>query len=236
MKNLLFLLVFCSTLFTAQAQNSILKVKGEATVSAVPELMNVVIPLQAKAESYQATSDQLTKTYNELNAALVKAGIENEAIKSNSMSINADYQYIERQRQLVGYLGTIRLSIELERSQKNMNAIINTLKNEAFNFGYNLSFSLSEKQKESLLEDALTKAVEDGKRKAEILSGSLDVKIITLQEVNYGYMDGGRDVFEPRYLGNDTMEMKLASDEAPSLNPNEIEVRKEVGLIWKVAK
>ena len=62
------------------------------------------------------------------------------------------------------------------------------------------------------------------------------MKIITLQEVNYGYMDGGRDVFEPRYLGNDTMEMKLASDEAPSLNPNEIEVRKEVGLIWKVAK
>ncbi|MEM9050713.1 MAG: SIMPL domain-containing protein [Bacteroidota bacterium] len=236
MKKLLFPLVLCFAVFAVQAQTSILKVKGEATVSAIPELMNVIIPLQAKAESYEATSDQLTKTYNDLSAALVKAGIENEAIKSNSMSINADYQYIERQRQLVGYLGAIRLSIELERSQENMNAIVNTLKNEAFNFGYNLSFSLSEKQKEALLEEALTKAVEDGKRKAEILSTSLDVKIITLQEVNYGYVDGGRGVFEPRYLGNDTMEMKAASDEAPSLNPNEIEVRKEVGLIWKVAK
>jgi len=236
MKKLLFPLLFCAIIFSTKAQTSTLKVKGEATVSAIPALMNVIIPLQAKAASYESTSDQLTKTYNDLSAALVKAGIVEEAIKSNSMSINADYQYMERQRKLVGYMGSIRLSIELERSQENMNAIVNTLKNEAFNFGYTFNFSLSEAQKSELLEEALTKAVEDGKRKAEILSNALEVRILTLQEVNYGYIDGGRDVFEPQYLRNDAMEMKAASGEAPSLNPTEIEVRKEVGLIWKVAK
>src|SRR6056297_2956555 len=146
--------------------------------------------------------------FNDLQAALVKAGIDADDIKSNSMSINPDYRYVDREQQLIGYVGSIRLSIELEHNQENMNAIVNTLKNDAFNFGYNLSFSLSEEQKKTLLEEALTKAVNDGENKAAILAKALEVRIVTLEEVNYGYMSDGPDVFQPMMRSNEAYEMK----------------------------
>ena len=233
------LILLSSALFIfafAKAQTSTIKVKGEATVKAIPALMNINIPLQAKKDKYETTSNDLTTTYNDLHDALVKAGIEADDIKSNSMSINPDYRYVDREQQLIGYVGSIRLSIELEHNQENMNAIVNTLKNDAFNFGYNLSFSLSEEQKKTLLEEALTKAVNDGENKAAILAKALDVRIVTLQEVNYGYMSDGPDVFQPMMRSNEAYEMKSEGGQELTLNPSEMEIRKEVGLIWKVAK
>lgn len=236
MKNLLLLSTALFLFAFAKAQTSTIKVKGEATVKAVPALMNVNIPLQAKKDTYEGTSNELTKTFNDLQAALVKAGIDADEIKSNSMNINPDYRYVDRVQQLVGYIGSIRLTIELEHNQENMNAIVNTLKNDAFNFGYNLSFSLSEDQKETLLEEALTKAVEDGENKAAILAKALGVRVITLEEVNYGYMSGGSDVLRPMMRSADAYEMKSDGGQELTLNPSEIEIHKEVGLIWKVAK
>ncbi len=236
MKNLLLLSTALFLFAFAKAQTSTIKVKGEATVKAIPALMNVNIPLQAKQETYEATSNDLTKTYNDLKAALVKAGINEDDIKSNSMSINPEYRYLDRERQLIGYVGSIQLYIELEHTQENMNAIVNTLKNEAFNFGYNLSFSLSESQKETLLEEALTKAVKDGEHKASILAKALEVKIVALEEVNHGYMSGGPDIFQPMMRSAEAYNMKSDGGQELTLNPSEMEIRKEVGLIWKVAK
>ncbi|MCZ4410644.1 SIMPL domain-containing protein [Cryomorphaceae bacterium 1068] len=236
MKNLL---LFSTALFLfafAEAQTSTIRVKGEATVKAIPALMNVNIPLQAKKETYEATSNDLTKTFNELTSALVKAGINEDDIKSNSMSINPEYRYMNQDKQLLGYVGSIRVSIELEHTQENMNAVVNTLKKEAFNFGYSLSFSLSETQKSTLLEEALTKAVKDGEHKADILAEALEVKIVALEEVNHGYMSDGPDVFQPRFRSMDAVEMKSDGGQEITLNPSEMEIRKEVGLIWKVAK
>lgn len=152
------------------------------------------------------------------------------------MSINPEYRYLDRDKQLIGYNGSIRLSIELDHTQENMNAIVNTLKNEDFNFGYSLSFSLSETQKETLLEEALTKAVEDGERKASILAKALEVKIVTLAEVNHGYMSDGPGVFQPLMRSAEAYNMKSDGGQELTLNPSEMEIRKEVGLIWKVAK
>jgi len=236
MKNLLLLSTAFFLFIFAQAQTATIKVKGEATVKAIPALMNVNIPLQAKQDTYEATSNDLTKTYNALKTALVKAGITEGEIKSNSMSINPEYRYLDRDKQLIGYNGSIRLSIELDHTQENMNAIVNTLKNEDFNFGYSLSFSLSETQKETLLEEALTKAVEDGERKASILAKALEVKIVTLAEVNHGYMSDGPGVFQPLMRSAEAYNMKSDGGQELTLNPSEMEIRKEVGLIWKVAK
>jgi len=236
MKNLLLISAFFISIASAQAQTSTMKVKGEATVKAIPALMNVNIPLEAKQKTYEATSDELSITFNDLKEALMKAGIDKEKIKSNSMSINPEYQYIERERKLNGYVGSIRLTLELDHTQENMNAIVNTLKNEAFSFGYNLSFSLSESQKETLLEEALTSAVKDGENKASILAEALGVKVIALDEVNYGYFNDGPDIFQPMMRSAEAYDMKASGGEDITLNPSEMEIRKEVGLIWRVAK
>jgi uncharacterized protein YggE len=235
MKKLLILSIAFFSFGFLSAQTPTLKVKGEATVKAVPENLNVSIPLNAKEISYEATSDELMRTFNALKKALVKAGIEEEEIKSNSLRIDPEYQYMKGERNLIGYMGSINVSLQVAHNQNNMNAIVNTLKDEQFNFGYSLSFSLSEEQKDSLLEEALNQAIEDGKRKAEIMSSALEVKLLTLLEVNYNYLTGGPDPFQP-IMRAEMYDMKANVAEEISLNPSELEIRKEVGLIWQVGK
>lgn len=234
MKKIAFIALLIGFAPSLLAQTASLKVKGEATVKAIPELMMINIPLEAKASTYSQTSDNLTKTYNDLESALVKAGIADDKIQSSSLRIQENYRYENRERILDGYVGSIQVYLELDHTPDNIKAVISTLKQENFNFGYNLSFGLSEAQKEKLLEEALISAVADGKNKAEILAESLEVRILSLDEVNYGYMSGAPDVFEPKMR----MEASAMSDggDQLNLNPREMEIRKEVGLIWKVAK
>lgn len=214
------------------AQTATIKVKGEASVKVVPELMNVTIPLEVKRSSYSETSAALTSMYNELEKALVKAGLPEEEIQTYGFSIRENYRYENRDRIMDGYVGSMNITLEAEHTSKNMAALMNTLKQDQFNFGYSLNFMLSEAQKKALLERTIEEAVADGKLKAEILAKSLGVRIISLDEVNFGYLDGSPGVFQPKMR----MDMAAAEDNTLELNPREMEIRKEVGLVWKVAE
>jgi len=221
---------------TAQNSDSVIKVKGQAEMKAVPEILSVTIPIQSKAKTYEECTNQLTATFNDLNAALVKAGIAKEKIKSNQLSITEDYNYQDRERVLVGYIGNITLSMKLDHSEKNLNLVMNTLNNERYNFGYQVGFSLSETQKEKMREEAIKEAVKDARAKAETLAEALDVRLLDVKEVNYEYSDGGNDILMiQKSMRYDVAEASSGSNNI-KLNPEEMEISKSVGIIWRIAK
>jgi len=227
--------LFLTILMSAQNTESVLKVRGEAVMRATPEILNVTIPLQEKARTYEATTNQLTSTFNALHDALVKAGIDEKKMFSNRLSITEDYNYQERTRVLIGYIGSITLTMELDHNEKNLNLLMRTMNDERFNFGYNVSFSLSEKQKDTLRTAAIKQAVEDAKIKASALAEALEVRLLEIKEVNFEFGDGGNDIL----VMQKTMRMEANMADAGSdikLNPEEQEIRKSVGVIWRIAK
>lgn len=227
--------LFLTILMSAQDSESVLKVRGEAVLKAIPEVLNVTIPLQEKARIYEACTNQLTATYNELQKALVKAGIDEKKIFSSRLSIAEDYNYQERTRVLIGYIGSITLTMKLEHTEKNLNLIMRTLNDERFNFGYNVSFSLSEEQKEKMREEAIKEAVKDAKKKAATLAEALEVRLLDIKDVNFEYSEGGNDVLVMHK--SLMMEANMADGGSDiKLNPEEQEIRKSVGVIWRIAK
>lgn len=227
--------LFLTILMSAQDSESVLKVRGEAVMKAIPEVLNVTIPLQEKARTYEACTNQLTATYNELQKALVKAGIDEKKIFSSRLSIAEDYNYQERTRVLIGYIGSITLTMKLEHTEKNLNLIMRTLNDERFNFGYNVSFSLSEEQKEKMREEAIKEAVKDAKKKAATLAEALEVRLLDIKDVNFEYSEGGNDVLVMHK--SLMMEANMADGGSDiKLNPEEQEIRKSVGVIWRIAK
>jgi uncharacterized protein YggE len=220
----------------ANAQNypSILKVQGEHRVYAVPEMMEVNIPLQVKDVSYEACSAQLVKTYNDLSASLVKAGIEKDLIKSSGLNIQEFYNYYERERKLEGYTGNIQIYIKLPHDDAKLQSIMRTLRDERFRFGYNLGFSLSEKQKETLEAEAIKSAIADARAKADAMAEALGMKLIAVQEVNYGYTEGRQDFLTREKVFMASRDMNESGD--LQLNPQLQEVYRNVGVIWHIAK
>jgi len=232
MKSPVLLLITLSFALIAEAQTASLKVRGEASVKTVPELMEVNIPLEVKESSYTGTSDALTATYSNLEKSLTQAGIPEKEIQTFGFNIRENYRYENRERIQDGYVGSMNITVEIPYTEENMASVMNTLKMEEFNFGYNLNFTLSEEQKKALLEQVIKEAIADGKLKARLLSESLEVRLISLDEINFGFSESVPDVFQPK------MRMAEASSDAGvlDLNPREMEIRKEVGLVWKVAK
>ncbi len=220
----------------ANAQNypSILKVQGEHRVYAVPEILEVNIPLQVKDVSYEACSSQLVRTYNDLSNALVKAGIEKDQIKSSGLNIQEFYNYNERERKLEGYTGSIQIYIKMPHDDAKLQNIMRTLRDDRFKFGYNLGFSLSEKQKETLEADAIKSAVADARAKADAMAEALGMKLIAVQEINYGYTEGRQDFLTRDKMAMATREMSDTGD--LQLNPQLQEVYRNVGVIWHIAK
>ncbi len=227
-----FLLVFTVLTMNAQINESVIKVRGEAVMRTVPEILDINIPIQEKAETYEACTNKLTATFNDLNAALVKSGIAKEKIYSNRLSIQEDYEYQDRKRVLIGYIGSIALTMELAHTSENLNRVMQTLNNEKFNFGYQASFSLSEMQKARLREAAIKEAVADAKNKAAILAEALEVKLLEIKEVNFEFSDGGDDILvvQRNYMMSEA-KMDSGSNDI-ELNPEEQEIRKSVGIIW----
>ncbi len=215
----------------AQTNNNVLKVQGLAEVKAVPAVMIINIPLQAKDPDYEKCTNKLTSVFNDLTAALVKTGINKNFIKSGQLNITEDYKYMDRDRVLIGYIGNINLEIEMENNPKNLQKVMKTLNDERFKFGYNVGFKLSEIQKDSLRAEAITAAVIDAKQKAKTLAEALEVRLGKIHVINFEYEDGG----DHPLMMEKNMRYAMTSNsggEAIELNPKEISITKTVGVIW----
>lgn len=218
----------------AQTKDNVLKVRGEAVVRAVPELLNFYIPLESKAKTYEETNNLLTSTFNDLQAALIKAGVDEKKIMSDQLSITENYNYQDRERVLIGYVGSITLSIEMPHTEKNLNKVMKVLNNERFNFGYRASFSFSETQKDSLRAAAIKLAVKDAQSKASLLAEALDVRLGEISEINFEFDNGGNDIIVRQTLYADARSTSGGND--IKLNPQIQKINKSVGVIWKITK
>lgn len=235
MRLLLVMFTFCAGLVTAQSTESVLKVKGEAILQVVPEQMNIHIPIQVKEPTYEACSDKLIRTYNELRNALVKNGIAKDEVRAGRLEIQENYVYTDRERKLEGYIGTINISLDLPHNDKKLTSIMNTMKAEKFSFGYNLSFSLSETQKKNLREEAIKTAIADAREKAAVIAEAMQVQLSGIREISHGYDSDNHDIMMQR---GDMAYMKADYESAPELQltPNKIEIRKTISIVWMLAQ
>ncbi len=228
------LLLLSMSLFSQENKN-VVKVQGDAIFQVAPEILVVNIPIQVKDQVYENCSKQLVSKYILLKEALVKNNIKEEDIKSDNLSVNENYIWDQRERKFDGYIGSLRVTIEQEYTVEKLSAIIETLKIEDFKFGYNITFKLSEKQKSDQLEKAINLAVEDATNKAQIIAEAMNIELDEILEINFGY---SAPTFEPlARVESKAMMYNIQNDEGElqlDLNPQLIEIRKSIGIIWKI--
>jgi uncharacterized protein YggE len=214
----------------ANSQAGELRVTGEASVKAVPEILSITIPLNAKEDTYDACNQSLMRSYNKLADALQKAGIDKHSIKSSGMQINQSYTWVDRERKPDGFTGSMNLSLKMPYTHKSLNAFTRTMSDKSFDFGYQLGFELSETQKSKITDEAIKSAVEDAKRKGEMLAEAAGVRKNFVKEITYGSEDRG---FSPLML-RDGAKMAMEVEEI-DLNPNLIEIKQKVTIVWNIS-
>ncbi|MFN2429204.1 MAG: SIMPL domain-containing protein [Cryomorphaceae bacterium] len=226
------ILIFASLFSFAQSDNGVIKVKGEAVVSAVPENMELTIPMEVSDSSYEACNEKVAQMYNELQRALIKSGIDESKITSIGISVRPDYHYQGRgEKKLIGYNGNVSMQIDEKHTDKNLNAILKTLRNDKFSFGYSVSFDLSDSQRDFMREEAIVKATADARKKAELLASSLSVGLAQIREISYGFSDQGTS---PLVYRSEAKMMDSSGMEDVEINARKIEITRQVSVTWNI--
>lgn len=200
-----------------------------------PDVLNVVVSLGGDHESREECLQEYNETMRRLTEALVGAGIPHSEIKDGGFRLSPHVEdiyekddkedkFYVRKRDIRGYEYDadvfLHTNSDIELARRIWTALA-TFGDDVF-FWLNFGLEDEEAAKETLLE----RAVEEGKRRAEILARAAGGRIAGVKSIKYEYRsEGSRRHAIRRKTADSTIE-------APVFNPPDVGVECEVNMQW----
>ena len=160
-----------------------IQVDGDATIMAMPDQFDVSAAIYSRGDSREDALSNIANTYSTMREYLPSLdGLETLEIKTSTASVSpifdyecADITYDEEECPIVGYHGEISISVQGAPADKagNMLSYLSELGASDVEFDEFRIGNLVEVQKK-----ALTAAVEDARRKAELIAAASGATII----------------------------------------------------------
>ena len=132
-------------------------------------------------------SDDVLKAQSAVNdkiaavrQALLDAGVQEADISTDSINIYANYDYSDGAEILVGYTANNSLSVRTS-DMENVGALIDAAFAAGANTLDNVQFTVQDSAEAQ--EQALTMAVEDARRKAEVLAAAAGMGVVSIDTI-----------------------------------------------------
>jgi len=159
-----------------------LDISASGEVTRVPDLAIISAGVQTLLPTATAAIEQNAARMDRVRAALKRAGIEDKDIQTSSINLNPEYQYDQNQPpRLTGYRATNTVNVKF-RDLKRTGAILDALVAEGANTinGPNLTID----KPETALDEARTKAIANGRARAELYANALGMRVVRLLSVS----------------------------------------------------
>jgi len=169
-----------------------LDVSASGEVTRVPDLAIISAGVQTLQPTATAAIEENAARMERVRAALKRAGIEDRDIQTSSINLNPEYQYDQnRPPRLTGYRATNTVNVKF-RDLKRTGSILDALVAEGANQinGPNLTVD----KPEAALDEARTKAIANGRARADLYARALGMRVVRLISVSDG---GGYNVPPP---------------------------------------
>lgn len=201
MKKLLCVLAsLCLTLMTAAAfaeettpaqPPATLTVIGEAQVQVEADAAEMVLGVRTRMETVAEASTTNSATLDAVLAALHAAGVAAEDIVTEHYTVSPVYDYnygkLEQTQNLTGYEVENRLRITV-RDTRQLGALLDVGMQAGANIAYGISYLSS--QSAAAKDEALTAAIAEGRRKAELMAAACGQTLGELQSVTESVSGG----------------------------------------------
>jgi len=169
-----------------------LDVSASGEVTRVPDLAIISAGVQTLQPTATAAIEENAARMERVRAALKRAGIEDRDIQTSSINLNPEYQYDQnRPPRLTGYRATNTVNVKF-RDLKRTGSILDALVAEGANQinGPNLTVD----KPDTALDEARTKAIANGRARADLYARALGMRVVRLISVSEG---GGYNVPPP---------------------------------------
>lgn len=210
-----------------------LTISGKASTEVTPDITVINLNLSAEDKSYSTSVDLLQGKADEIKSFLKKKGISKDFIKSENFNITKSYVYENRKQIFKGYKATLNINIEILNDNALANKVINSIGESNSDASINIYHKLSQELKDSVNDQLIEAAIEDAKKKAEIIARATDQQLGNITKINYGVEENIS--ISPRaevaFMAMDS-EMKNSSDNSLSITPQPIEKSTDIIIYW----
>ncbi len=184
------MLLFLAVPFATAAENNVSKliVQGEGKVIAAPDKVTVVLGVETRDSSAAIAASENAQLMNETIAALLAAGIAENEIQTSSYSLRTasqDEPVLAGTRQKAPeFLASNLVTVNLNNTT-DVGRVLDAAVSAGSNTIQEVSFDLKDAQPQQDL--ALTLAIEDASRKAEVAAEAAGVNLGRVLEISEGY-------------------------------------------------
>ena len=204
-----------------------LDVSAMGEVTRVPDLAIISAGVQTLQPTATAAIEQNAARMERVRAALARAGIEDRDIQTSSISLNPEYQYDQnRPPRLTGYRATNTVNVKF-RDLKRTGAILDALVAEGANQinGPNLTID----KPEAALDEARTRAIANGRARADLYARALGMRVVRLISVSEG---GGYQVPPPMPMV--AMMAERGGDASSKIDPGTQQLQVSVSMSFEL--
>lgn len=184
-----------------------LDVTATGEVTRVPDLAIISAGVQTLQPTASGAIEQNAARMERVRAALKRAGIDDRDIQTSSISLNPEYVYDQnRPPRLTGYRASNTVNVKF-RDLKRTGPILDALVAEGANQINGPSLTID--KPESALDEARTRAIANGRARADLYARALGLRVVRLLSVSEG---GGYHVPPPMPMGAVMMAERGAAD------------------------
>lgn len=159
-----------------------LDIVATGEVTRVPDIAIVSAGVQTMQPTATAAIEENAGRMERVRAALKRAGIADRDIQTSSISLNPEYRYAENQPPaLTGYRASNNVSVKF-RDLKRTGAILDALVKEGANQINGPSLTID--KPEGAYDEARTRAIANGKARADLYAKALGMRVVKLLSVS----------------------------------------------------
>lgn len=220
------MLLFLAAPFATAVENNMSKliVQGEGKTSAAPDKATVVLGVQTRDASAAIAAAENARLMNETIDALLAAGIAENEIQTSSYSLGTEPQdapvMTGEKQKAPQFLASNTVTVNLNNIA-DVGRVLDAAVFAGSNSIQEVSFDLKDPQPQKDL--ALTLAIEDARRKAEVAAKAAGVKLGRVLEISEGY----------GYVA--AASRSAAFDVATPIQPGKMEITASVTMTYEIS-
>jgi uncharacterized protein YggE len=159
-----------------------LDISATGTVTRVPDLAIISAGVVTKSTTATGAIAENAARMERVRAALKRAGIADRDIQTSSINLNPDYRYENNQPPvLTGYQASNNVSVKF-RDIRNSGKILDALVAEGANQINGPSLTID--KPEAAYDEARTKAIAEGRARADLYARALGMRVVRLLSVS----------------------------------------------------
>lgn len=215
-----------------EGEKNTIQTSGSSTIQAKANKVSLYVSYEARADTAEEAQQNNSEVSNAVIQALKDAGMREEDIETTYYYVSPEYQWTSEGRVFKGYLATHTIKATSEELDK-IGSYIDAAIRAGANIINNLNYELTEEEQDKLKAEALKKATQNARIKAEAIAEGSGTRIVKVKSISdtYSYNPWRYDIAWDTEIASSEREISLPTQ----VETGSVTIHANINAVFEIA-